>query len=62
MTTNATACQRVLDIHEQVIEHGHTQDNGQGFKSYAVTNLRGGVGKSSLVFNLAYEMSDSLLC
>jgi chromosome partitioning protein len=27
------------------------------FKSYAVTNLRGGVGKSSLAFNLAFEIS-----
>jgi Flp pilus assembly CpaE family ATPase len=34
---------------------------GQEFNSYAISNLRGGVGKSSiafhLAFNLAYEMS-----
>ena len=57
MTTSATSYQRVLDIHEDVIEHGYTKETGQGFNSYAVTNLRGGVGKSSLAFNLAYEMS-----
>lgn len=49
--------QKVLDVHERVIEEGYVREAGQGFKSYAMTNLRGGVGKSSLAFNLAYEMS-----
>lgn len=28
-----------------------------GLKTYAVSNLRGGIGKTSLAFNLAYELS-----
>jgi chromosome partitioning protein len=28
-----------------------------GFKNYAITNFRGGIGKSTLAFNLAWELS-----
>lgn len=48
---------KILTTHAKVIEEGYTAPSGQGFHSYAVSNLRGGVGKSSLAFNLAYEMS-----
>lgn len=55
--------QTVLEVHQSVIRDGLTLEAGQGFNSYAVSNLRGGVGKSSLAFNLAYEISrkESLL-
>lgn len=47
----------VLENHQRVVREGYRRDSGQGFKSYAISNLRGGVGKSSIAFNLAYEMS-----
>ncbi len=48
---------RIMETHQRVIEEGYTLPKGQGFKSYAISNLRGGVGKSSIAFNLAYEVS-----
>lgn len=59
----ANGLEKALDTHAKVIEEGYTKDVGQNFNTYAVTNLRGGVGKSSLAFNLAFNMSrrDSVL-
>lgn len=31
----------------------HTASKGASFTTYAVTNFRGGIGKSTLAFNLA---------
>lgn len=49
--------EKVLDRHANIIESRFTQTTGQNFRSYAVSNLRGGVGKSSIAFNLAFEVS-----
>lgn len=48
---------KVIETHQKVVREGYKKEVGQGFKSYAISNLRGGVGKSSIAFNLAYEMS-----
>jgi cellulose biosynthesis protein BcsQ len=53
----ADGLDKVLETHAKVLDEGYTCAKGQAFKSYAVTNLRGGVGKSSIAFNLAFEMS-----
>lgn len=59
----ASSLDKVLETHAKVIEEGFVQPIGQQFDSYALSNLRGGVGKSSLAFNLAFNISrkDSLL-
>lgn len=49
--------EKVLETHRKVVGEGYRKETGQGFRSYAVSNLRGGVGKSSIAFNLAYEVS-----
>jgi len=49
--------EKVLETHQKVIKENYVKESGQGFKSYAISNLRGGVGKSSIAFNLAYEVS-----
>jgi chromosome partitioning protein len=47
----------VLETHQKILDEGLTLPTGQDFHSYAISNLRGGVGKSSIAFNLAYEIS-----
>src|SRR5258708_4732064 len=58
----ADGLKAILDTHSKVIEEGYVKEAGQGFRSYAVSNLRGGVGKSSIAFNLVYEMSRQHSC
>lgn len=49
--------EKVFDTHARVVEEGYRRPGELKYKSYAVTTLRGGVGKSTISFNLAYEMS-----
>jgi chromosome partitioning protein len=48
---------KVLETHRQVVEDGFAAAGALRYKTYAVTTLRGGVGKSTLAFNLSYEMA-----
>lgn len=49
--------QKVLETHRQVVEDGHLKSGALKYRSYAVTTLRGGVGKSTLAFNLSHELA-----
>ncbi len=62
----ADGLKKVLDMQARVIEEGYVREqpmpiDGGGKKAsrkcYVVSNLRGGVGKSSITFNLAFEIS-----
>lgn len=48
---------KILDTHSRVIESGYAPPHALRHKNYAVTTLRGGVGKSTLAFNLSFEIA-----
>lgn len=49
---------KIFDNHKAVLEGDDVALRTEPrYKRYAVTNLRGGVGKTSIAFNLAYELT-----
>jgi chromosome partitioning protein len=55
--------QYILARHSKVLDGGEYLPTERKFSTYAVSIFRGGIGKTTLGFNLAYEMSrhDSIL-
>ena len=49
--------EKVLENHRKVVEEAYQPQPKLKYRSYAITTLRGGVGKSTLAFNLAFEMA-----
>jgi cellulose biosynthesis protein BcsQ len=49
--------EKIFERYAAVINGNAPPPSAPRYKSYAVSNLRGGVGKTSLTFNLAYELS-----
>jgi cellulose biosynthesis protein BcsQ len=48
---------KLLERFKTVAEGGEVDRPNQKFTTYAITNFRGGIGKSTIAFNLAYEVS-----
>lgn len=49
--------QNILERHKGLTVGECPTPRSLGFKIYAISNLRGGIGKTSLAFNLSYELS-----
>ena len=57
MTLITSDLDKVLETHRRVVLEGHLGSGTIKNWTYSVSNLRGGVGKTSLCFNLAFEIS-----
>lgn len=55
----ATGLKRIISNHDQSLEDGFVSHIDFKRRSYAVSNLRGGIGKSTLSFNLAWLFTRS---
>lgn len=51
----------LIERQESIAEGNYTALNLPKFSIYTITNLRGGIGKSSLAFNLAYLANNALI-
>ncbi len=57
LTMSETSLERLLDRFQKICQDQPVEMPAARFKSYAVSNFRGGIGKSTLAFNLAWEIS-----
>ena len=53
----ATDLKKILETHQRVVEDGFVLAGRPRYRSYAISTLRGGVGKSTLAFNIAFELA-----
>jgi len=59
MTMTETNLERLLERFRKISQDQPVEMPTARFRSYAVSNFRGGIGKSTLAFNLAWEISRS---
>ena len=48
---------KILENHTRVVEDAYIKPGNLKYRTYAVSTLRGGVGKSTLAFNIAFELA-----